>query len=677
MFKKNKKDVKIKKEESSLAEFIKRPIASDEEMEEFEEIIDKNLNSNRDEEFFEGEEDRKEAIEDGLNEIYQDENGDMVDVKQLDIKKKRGFIFMFFSFIFLLGILGGVGYGAYYYIFNTGSDATAVDFQIQGKDKIFSGEEFFYTVKIKNLSNAPLKNLRIELKYPDNFIYLDSSPAVFQKNNTWKIEDIMARGTEEVKIKGKVIGQTDDSSIIHGTVFYVPQNFSSEFKKDASFTSEIKGIGLEVVSDYPSTVLVGEENDLLLNLKQSEESYLSSFYLEINELPNLEILDLKLNKEDETAQNEKDLKIEKIKDNVWLISNLSELKQSLVVLYKINEKQEEEINLALSFFNKVETGEEEKEFLFYKENIKQEVMNSDLNLTVIINGSKSDQPVNFGDTLNYSISFANKGESTMKDVVIMAVIESDFLKRSTLNDQNNGQEKGNTITWSKMEVPILAELDPNKEGVIDFSIEVADFKEVDLGKDFSIKSYAQYSLGEAEDGKEISDDNKSNLIVNKINSDLSIKEEVRYFNEDNIPVGTGPLPLKVGEETTFKVYWTLNNNLHELGETQIETILPEGVQWNGKERMSVGTIYYDEGSRKIVWNIGRLPITVYRADAEFSLSIIPQEDDRNKIMVLLSGTKVSAIDKETGDNILKSGSVKTSKLEDDEISKELNSGVVE
>ncbi len=675
MLKKKKKDIKIKKQESSLQEFIERPIASDEEIEEFEEKIDEAIDDSIEEE---EEEDREEAIEEGLNEIYQDENGDIVDVGQLDIKKKRGFIFMFFSFIFLLGIMAGVGYGAYYYIFHTGLDVTAVDFEIMGKEKVLAGEEFFYTVKLKNLSNAPLQNMRVELKYPDNFVFLDSSPMATQKNNMWNLKSLMARGSEEIKIKGQIIGQVDESSIIHGTLFYVPQNFSSEFKKDTSFIAEIKGVGLDFVFDYPSTVLVGEENEIILSLEQLEESYINNFNLEINELENLEILDIKLEKkDDESEELTEEIKIEKLKDNIWNINSVGEEKQNIVIVYKINEKIDDKINLLLRFFNEIIVEEDENKLYFYEENISQEVMNSDLNLTIIINGSKSDQAVNFGDTLNYSISYTNKGESTMKDLVIMAVLESNFLKRSTLEDENSGQEKGNTIIWSKMEIPQLAELNPDEEGVIDFSIEVSDFKESDLGKDFEIKNYSQYSMGEVDGEIEVNEDNKSNTIVNKINSDLSLKEEIRYFNEDNIPVGTGPLPPKVGEETSFKAYWTINNNLHELGEVSVEAVLPEGVTWNGKERMSVGTISYDEQNRKIVWNIGRLPITVYRADSEFSISITPREDDRNKIMVLSSGAIVQAIDKETEATISKTTKTQTTKLEDDEISKDLNSGVVE
>jgi len=189
---------------------------------------------------------------------------------------------------------------------------------------------------------------------------------------------------------------------------------------------------------------------------------------------------------------------------------------------------------------------------------------------------------------------------------------------------------------------------------------------MDLGKNFQVKNYIQFSIGNIEDFKE-NIDNRSNTVINKINSDLTLKEEVRYFNEDNIPVGGGPLPPEVGETTSFKVYWVLTNNLHELREAKVEVSLPDYVSWDNKNRTSVGTVSYDGSNHKVIWQIGRLPITVYRADAEFNISITPREEDINKIMVLLSGSGISAVDNETGGFINRKTGAKTTKLEDDEI----------
>ena len=51
---------------------------------------------------------------------------------------------------------------------------------------------------------------------------------------------------------------------------------------------------------------------------------------------------------------------------------------------------------------------------------------------------------------------------------------------------------------------------------------------------------------------------KSNEIVVDINTGMVFKAEARYFNDDNIAVGSGPLPPKVGETTKYRIFWNIN-----------------------------------------------------------------------------------------------------------------------
>ncbi|MFA4833435.1 MAG: hypothetical protein WC619_01135 [Patescibacteria group bacterium] len=652
--------IKVRNGNSGLSEFVKRPLPTDDEIKEFEEVI--------------GEEAREGEIDESLSEIYQDEKGDMVDVMKLNIKKKRGFFFKMLNLIFFLAILAGVGYGFYYYIFRGGSDATALDLSISAPEKVIAGEEFFSVLSYKNLSRADASQVRIEVTYPDNFIFLDSQPKAAEKDSVWQFEKLATGENGEIKIKGKIVNGKETNNIILAKITYTPANFSSEFKKEASQTILVEDIGIDINFDYPSAVLVGQENEIAVKVRLKENNFLPQFKLTIDPLENMEIISAAVTEAEEKKEGQ-NLKIEKVRAGVYNVSEIGASEQEFKIKYKLSKKMADEQEIVMRFAN---LAEDDKTRSFLEKKIKIEVMKSDLNLTLIINGSKNDQAVNFGDQLNYSLVYNNKGETSMKDVVLMAVLESDFLNWKTLKEENNGREKGNSLTWTKEEIPALAELEPNKEGIIDFSIDIVSLEETQAmaSRSFQIKSYVQFSIGNSEEFKE-NLDNRSNTIINKINSDLSLKEEVRYFSADNVPVGNGPLPPKVGETTSFKVYWTLGNNLHELNDAKVEVSLPEDVSWNNKNRTSVGAINYDSDSRKVTWQIGRLPVTVYRADAEFNISITPADSDKNKIMVLLPEARVTAIDSETGGAITSTTKAKTTKLEDDEIAGMSSDGRVE
>lgn len=637
-------EIKIKQDSSSLSEFVKRPLASDEEAVAFEQYIENEA--------------REEEIKNSLTKIYQDDQGNRVDVKKMIIKPKRGWLFNLVTFIILLFVFGGAIYGAYNYIYlkiiNSKLSATL---EFEANKEVAVGQEFYYNLNYKNEDNISLNRIEITVKYPDNFIFLDSSPKPNQNNNFWEVGGLDPRRSDVIRIKGKLAGPADSGHIILADMLYRPKNFSSEFKKSASFETKISHIGLDFSFSNSSNALVDEINEIVVKFKAKNESYIHNLRLTVEHPPEAEIINAELAAQTDAQTG---LKIEPSGPDAYLLSNFGKNDNEFKIKFKIKEKKQPNLNFKLKF----ELAGENlpaKYYLIHEKSLTIEAIKSDLNMNLIINGSPFNQGVNFGQTLNYLISYANKGESVMKDVIIMAVLESDFLDWQTLNSHDNGKINGNTISWSKQEIPTLAELASGAEAIIDFSLKLKTMAQIDLSKSYQVKSYVRYSL----EGKNITLDNQSNTIINKINSDLNLKEEVRYFNDDNIAVGFGPWPPKVGQTTGLKVYWTINNNLHELNDLLIKITLPANVSWDGKNRSSAGLISYDGQANQVVWQIGHLPAMTYQAGAEFNVNIRPAETDRNKLMIILPGANITAIDGETKMQINKTLKAKTTKLEDD------------
>lgn len=639
-------EIKIKQGSSSLSEFVKRPLASDEEAAAFEEYVENEA--------------KEEEIKDSLTKIYQDDQGNRVDVKKMIIKPKRGWFFNLATFLILLFVFGGAIYGAYNYIYlKIINNKLSASLEFEANKEVVAGQEFYYNLNYKNEDNIGLDKIEITVKYPDNFIFLDSEPKPSQNNNFWELDGLDPRRSGVIRIKGKLAGPADSGHIILADMLYRPKNFSSEFKKSASFETKISHIGLDFSFSNSSNALVDEINEIVVKFKAKNENYVNSLRLTVEHPPEAEIINAELAAQTDAKTG---LKIESSGPDAYRLSNFGKNGNEFKIKFKVKEKKQPSLNFKLKF----ELAGENlpvKHYLIHEENLAIEAIKSDLNMNLIINGSPFDQGVNFGQTLNYSISYANKGESAMKDVIIMAVLESDFLDWQTLDSRDNGKINGNTISWSKQEIPALAELASGAEAIIDFSLKLKNMAQIDLSKSYQVKSYARYSL----EGKNVALDNQSNTIINKINSDLNLKEELRYFNDDNIAVGSGPLPPKVGQTTSLKVYWTINNNLHELNDLLIKITLPANVSWDGKNRSSSGSLFYDSQANQVVWQIGRLPVMTYQAGAEFNVNIKPAETDRNKLMIILPGTSITAIDGETKMQINKTLKAKTTKLEDDDL----------
>jgi hypothetical protein len=367
------------------------------------------------------------------------------------------------------------------------------------------------------------------------------------------------------------------------------------------------------------------------------------------------------------------LQIIKLGGLTWRLSGLTATssRQEIPLTYKVS-KRLDNLEFKIQLQKRLENGES---YIFWEKSIKPTVISSDLNLNLAVNGTKNDVALNFGQPLNYSLSYTNQGSASYKDVIIMAALDGDILDWTSLRDSNNGTVHNNTIIWTKNEIPALAEIKPGASGQLNFSLNLRSFKEGDSASGLTVTGYGQYNMnGQPVKGQE----NKSNIIKVLINSDLSLVEKIRYFNEDNQPVGSGPLPPKVGSQTSFRVYWTVKNNLHELTDAKVVFNLPDYVNFGtAGTTTNVGNLYFDVASHQVVWEIGRLPLSVGQVNAEFNISVTPVEVDRNKIIVLSSGSTVSAMDKETKSVISKHLGAKTSKLEDDDIANLNNSGIIQ
>lgn len=642
-----KKKIEVRSEKkSSLSDFVKRPIPSEEEVNSFEDSVKEGS--------------RDEEIEQNLSDIYKDKKGQMVDVSKLKIKNKKSFWFKLFRFIFVLSIILAIMYFAYWYFYDANVNSKNIDLRINGPESVMVGEEFNYTVEIFNVSDAEILDMELDINYADNFIFIDSSKPTKNGNNSWSLGDLKAKERVQIKITGMIVGRSATPNISQAILTYMPGNFSSQFQEKTDINTILESHGFNTDFDYLNTALVGETHEISILFAQEEENYINSFDLKIESPENIEIL---LPKEDE-SDKESNLKIVSQERNTFRIAGFDKnySAQELKFRYRVKEKINDKEDLNFVFLQNINN----QEYVFLRKNIDLQIMKSDLNLSLIINSSKNGEPINFGENLNYTLSYQNKGEIVMENVTIMLVVDNALVDWQNIEDENNGIKGANTIAWSKEQIPDLAEIKPEEKGNINLILPVKEFQEKYIGQDLEITSYAQFSMKDNEEFDD-SEDNRSNEIINQINSDLSLEETILYFNDKNIPVGSGPLPPQVGETSTFRLYWEINNNLHDLEDLMVELELPEHVEYEGVKNVNVGKINYKSEDRKIVWDIGELSTNNHKIKTELEISIEPKEEDEDKILIISPGAKVSATDTVTGDALTIKSEATTTKLEEDDI----------
>lgn len=604
-------------------------------------------------------------IQNELMNIYSNKDGTLSDVSHLEVKRRSFWKIFIFSFIVISLFLSAIVWLGFL-IFNSSGNFynKSIKLDLTGQQNIASGDEVTYVLEYKNIEKVALKNLELIFRYPDGFEFISAEPKPSGEfDSSWQIGDLAKNAFGKIEIKGKLIGEVGSIRTINATASFQPENFSSIFKETVDFSSQITSSILELLVTGPDKILAEKKATYKITYRNNSDQDLEKIKILVNYPTNFifqESLPAPFHQEGDA----RDL------NNQWIIENLAKNQQGEIEITGgyINDDQKSlaEFTAQIGFLD----PESDVFSLQQEKTLLTQIIKPNLDINLIINGSNQNQPINFGDTLTYSIVYKNLGQEDLDDVSFTITLDSDILDWSTLDDKNLGIVDGNQITWDKEQISELDLVRPLDEKTIDFSIKVKDAPEIDLNKNklqvISKVTSSLLKIGELE-----TQDLKveSNEITNNINTDIQLKVEGRYFDDDNIAVGMGPLPPVVGQKTTFRIFWSIANSLHEVNGVEVSTVLPPGVEWENKYLVKAGEISYSAKDKKIIWKISRIPTNKSFADVNvwFDISVTPTKQQVKKLLILTDQTSLVATDKSTDSIITKTGKAVTSNLEDDPI----------
>lgn len=598
-------------------------------------------------------------IRDDLAEIYENDSGGDIDMEHLDKRpggRVKAFFTTFFSCAFLVFFVFTIGW----IIFNRPSiddnhiENKSLVLSIDCPDSISSGEKITYKIKYENRDKVDMTKVQLLLSYPEGFIFESSTVDAENINKTvFNIKDVEPMRDGEIEVIGRLVGDEGDVKNLLASISYEPANFSSEFQELATSAIKITSAIVEVGMAGSEQIIQGKEIKYNVSVKNNSDSDINDLRL-IVEYPEFFLL----NDVDPLSN-----------DGIEIVGLRFEHEYSVWEIPMVGGGEEIEFVVSGSFMEDVGM---EQEFRMMVEVVdgddsysaiagKSFVVRSlskEIDLNLIINGSGDDRVVGFGDELSYSIAYENSGKEDLRDVVVSVYLTGFYGDKSvslvdwdTLRDEHVGDVSGDKILWTSEEILKLSSFSSGEEGVIDFFVNLKDdIDGVSGSGDLLVRSVAEMVVGRIDD-TDVDIVVRSNEIDASIGNDMSFSSGVRYFNDDNIAVGFGPVPPKVGETTKYRVFWKINNSLHDIRNVVVSSRLPDGVEWSERVNSSGGSVDYNSVSREVVWSIDSFLASTGIATMDFEISITPTEDDLNRILTLLNSCSVSAIDSVTGENI--------------------------
>lgn len=122
----------------------------------------------------------------------------------------------------------------------------------------------------------------------------------------------------------------------------------------------------------------------------------------------------------------------------------------------------------------------------------------------------------------------------------------------------------------------------------------------------------------------------------------------RYYTSEGDQLGRGSLPPQMGKTTKYWIVVNIANTSNALNDAVFTGLLPEGVEFTGKQSVTVGPqIIFNPASRAVSWRHSSLP-AYSRTGLYFEVAITPKNSQVGQTVPLAESLKFSAMDDFTG-----------------------------
>ncbi len=606
--------------------------------------------------------------DESLYKIFQDDTGAVPDLGKFEthhVSRIGAILFMLCSAVLMVLVTIFAGYRVLY---PADIQSTELILNILGPEKVLLGSETTYFINWKNTSSHVLSDVNIHVSFPSEFSVTVSDPRVNQKELKWNIGymAIGARGT--LTVKGIFTGSLGKQTSIQAIGTY---HLNTDTKNLEALSTRVVTYTDTVIQgkiNIPEKALSGDKVKISYSVLNTGSVLLKNVEMRFT-VPKEFIVDATssvLN----TGEIERTIYRKSIGDLGAGASTTVSISGTYVA------GTSGDIDWAAELGTKSDIGIFQTIHVAHAHMI---VLSGDLHLNLVVNGSDANRSIAYGDILHFTLGYQNASTEDLRGVVLKLKFDStklpylDWNKLETIYEGTTSSISTSTlpdIIFDKKKLSVLDRLAPSAEGTIDFSVPAIGTAS-GSAPGFSVIVEASIAgLGNTKISRVVATAPMHFLFK----SDADIFSRARYFAEEGVQLGSGPLPPLYGSSTTYHIEWDVMKHAHEIKDLVVSSILPKNVSWIAKSSTTAGSMTYNETNRRVSWILNRMPESVEEVNAEFDVSLMPTEYDIGRFAVLLGETRFEATDSALNESIVKTKSELNTDLQDDEGAK--HKGVV-
>jgi len=577
-----------------------------------------------------------------LKAIYgNDENGEPTDFKTFNRAKRERRWPKIAGAVLALFILTGAAWAGIMHFGGTVRYGNNIDLAIDGPQAPRAGDVSTWTITYRNNEDIPMARAALTVNLPLSITVVSSDPQLVDANTrspSWNIGTVAPGAGGRVTIKARVMDAVNAPLAIQASLTYRPANFNADFEKPATWSSKINDAAITATLAGPDEAVPGDQQTFTLTVSRQPDL-----------TPDAVIPDLKINFDPDNliviktavpAFGAND-------DRTWSTPAPAAGKPLVFTVTGSfatgttgNQTVQTEVGALVAGGSFISLA---------PASAVVNVLPGDLVLTLIRNGSSTDGTVGLNTDMHVSVDYENDSAKTIGDAEIALTVDgtpnagsTSPIAWSTLNDMRGGKRSGNTITWTKKEIPDLGSIPAGAKGSIDIDFKTAASVFTVSDRNYDIDLSARGLIGSM-NGKKSGKTVSTPVMRTLINSDAGVSAAAG-------PVDGSP-PLKSGATSTYRVVWVITNSLHEIKGIKVTAQLPDNVSFAANGSVPDGDLGYDDLSRSVSWTLDRIPTSFKSVSADFTVTVAPGKSDAGKTVFLLDETAFTATDSATSGSL--------------------------
>jgi len=558
--------------------------------------------------------------------------------------------------IIIIGLVGiVVVVGGFLFWRSRSFDTSKVLVTVFGVDRVASGEEVSYAVRYQNNTNVTLTDVKLTFIYPPDSLPIDKQNLTKigdQDASVVSLADLQAGKEGKMEFRANISGLKDDQKKAVVKLSYHAGDTSSSFESSGEFLSVIFSVPLVLNFSLPERVVNGQQLDIVLKYLNTSDIGFLDLALNMEYPPGFNFI----SSQPSPSQG----------SNSWRLPEISPQEEGQIVISGVLTGAQEEVKAFRANIAKLQ-GDSSK---IVSEGLGSTLISlSPLSVALTVNDSR-DYLANVGEHLTYKLTYQNTVDIPIGPVIIIVKLDTKALDLSSVKaDKGFFNSVDSSIIWNESVLPDLKMVQPGAKNEINFYVNVKDSMPVASfnDKNFVISVSSKIdstTIPVSLRGTQISG---TDSLSTKVNAKLTLSSK-GYFKDLSVP-NSGPIPPRVGQETTYTIYWDTVNAANDVDHVVVEGYSPPYVRWVGLFDPASANVKYDKNSGKITWTIGKLPANtgiLYPVKRlVFKIGFTPSSSQVGQMIDLVSESTISGSDTFTGASLQGTARAIRSDLPDD------------